>query len=175
MITHVFCFFVDQLNYTFCVWGWCIDIETICNVSDVSQSEQLVSWSLVELCYLNLAVLKLVGRGSKAFLCYIMSNHAVNVQFALKEIGFQEYVWRYEPQKHYRTIISHICCKSDATYMTLCHNVFFWFGWHDIIFSMIYLHSMRAASGLVSKTMTPLNSLKPCILSFMFEPTPKAS
>ena len=38
---------------------------------------------------------------------------------------------------------------------------------------MLNRNSLRAASCLVFKTMTYLNSLKPCILSFMFEAVAK--
>ena len=118
IITHVFCFFVDQLNYTFLCLGlmyryW----------NNLQRLGRLAVWATRFLVTRRVVLFEfgrslIVGRGSKAFFCFIMSNHAVNVQFALKEIGFQEYdVWRYEPQKHYRTIISHICYKSDATYV----------------------------------------------------------
>ena len=40
---------------------------------------------------------------------------------------------------------------------------------------LINRNSMRAASCLVFKTMTYLNSPKPCILSFMFEYVSKPS
>ena len=60
----------------------------------------------------------------------------------------------------------HLSTSKKSFHLTVCQNVFF-------LVLLINRNSLRAASYCAFKTMTDLNSLKPCILFFMFEAVAK--